>query len=99
MAVESWLAETNLIAVEQGSEVVNRMPMAILLLWSFISTIVFVLGVGFAGGVSDVFMGPPATADFISKALWLIAWLMVAAPFALLPFRLARYLGPKRPDQ
>lgn len=73
-----------------------RLPTFIVLIWSFISTIVFAIGIGFAGGMSEVFVGPPATDDFLSKALWVAAWVMIAAPFALLLFRLVRYLRADR---
>ncbi|MGK2911509.1 MAG: hypothetical protein ACSLE1_17155 [Sphingobium sp.] len=67
----------------------NRVPMPLLLLWSFFSGIVLVLGIGFAGGISNLFVGPEAT-GIVELAPWLIAWALVVTPFAMLLVRFVR---------
>lgn len=69
----------------------NKISMPLLLIWGFVSVVLFLLGIRFSGGILNVFIGPPANADLISIAFWLMAWALVLAPFPLLMLRLIQF--------
>jgi hypothetical protein len=49
-------------------------PMALLIVWCAISSILFMLGVGFAGGFRNVFTIPEGESIF-SISLWAASWI------------------------
>ncbi len=51
--------------------------------WAACAALIFVLGVGFAGGLKNVFIIPEG--DLLSVVLTLIGWLFVFSPIVVIP--------------
>jgi len=62
---------------------------AFLAIWSIFSVVIFAVGVGFAGGIKNVFV-VPVGGDALSIAVWILSWGIVAAPFVMLLIRFVR---------
>jgi len=69
----------------------NKAPPIWLIMWAIVSSIIFVIGIGFAGGISRVFI-IPAEADLLSLIVWAVAWVLIATPFLILTAFLVRLL-------
>jgi hypothetical protein len=65
----------------------KRLPLSLLMLWAAWSSVVIVIGVGFAGGVTGI-VAPLEGGDAISIIAWAIAGVLIFAPFLLLLTRL-----------
>jgi len=62
---------------------------ALLVVWAIFAVVIFAAGVGFAGGIRNVF-SMPLGGDALSIVVWLFSWGIVVAPFVLLLIRFAR---------
>jgi len=51
--------------------------------WAACAALIFVIGVGFAGGLENAFIFPEG--DLLSVALTLIGWIFVFFPIAVIP--------------
>ena len=51
--------------------------------WAACATLIFVIGVGFAGGLENAFTLPEG--DLLSVALTLIGWIFVFSPIVAIP--------------
>jgi hypothetical protein len=64
----------------------KRVPMPLLILWAMLSSVIIVVGIGFAGGVAGIVV--PEGEDAISNVAWALAGVLIFAPFLLLLTRL-----------
>jgi hypothetical protein len=62
--------------------------MPLLILWAMLSSVIIVVGIGFAGGVAGIVV--PEGEDAISIVFWAFTCVLIFAPFLLL---LARLIG------